>query len=62
RDLIEDLIKSGHLRKFLEDAAAKGHIAFPKQEIYPPKKEGGKQAKAIRAESPLTLSQEVSQE
>ncbi|GAU44843.1 hypothetical protein TSUD_400440 [Trifolium subterraneum] len=30
RDLIEDLIRSGHLRKFLEDAA-KGQIALPKQ-------------------------------
>ncbi|MCI76114.1 hypothetical protein A2U01_0097383, partial [Trifolium medium] len=27
RDLIEDLIRSGHLRKFLDDAA-KGHIAL----------------------------------
>ncbi|GAU21317.1 hypothetical protein TSUD_372110 [Trifolium subterraneum] len=30
RDLIEDLIRSGHLRKFLGDAA-KGQIALPKQ-------------------------------
>ncbi|GAU22857.1 hypothetical protein TSUD_282240 [Trifolium subterraneum] len=30
RDLIEDLIRSGHLRKFLEDAA-KGQVAIPKQ-------------------------------
>ncbi|GAU35259.1 hypothetical protein TSUD_323960 [Trifolium subterraneum] len=30
RDLIEDLIRSGHLRKLLEDAA-KGQIALPKQ-------------------------------
>ncbi|GAU50806.1 hypothetical protein TSUD_410820 [Trifolium subterraneum] len=30
RDLIEDLIRSGHLRKFLEDAA-KGKVAIPKQ-------------------------------
>ncbi|MCI85327.1 hypothetical protein A2U01_0106606, partial [Trifolium medium] len=36
RDLIEDLIRSGHLRKFLDDDA-KGHIALPKQERYPPK-------------------------
>ncbi|MCI89636.1 hypothetical protein A2U01_0110925 [Trifolium medium] len=28
------------MRKFLEDAA-KGHIALPKQERHPPKKEGG---------------------
>ncbi|MCI94382.1 hypothetical protein A2U01_0115680, partial [Trifolium medium] len=27
---------SGHLRKFLDDAA-KGHIVLPKQERYPPK-------------------------
>ncbi|GAU41814.1 hypothetical protein TSUD_299800 [Trifolium subterraneum] len=39
RDLIEDLIRSGHLRKFLEDAA-KGQIALPKQMPYPPKGEG----------------------
>ncbi|MCI42505.1 hypothetical protein A2U01_0063742, partial [Trifolium medium] len=36
RDLIEDLIRSGHPRKFLDDAA-KGHIALPKQERYQPK-------------------------
>ncbi|GAU40790.1 hypothetical protein TSUD_348870 [Trifolium subterraneum] len=30
RDLIEELIRSGHLRKFLEDAT-KGQIALPKQ-------------------------------
>ncbi|MCI91943.1 hypothetical protein A2U01_0113239, partial [Trifolium medium] len=45
RDLIEDLIRSGHLRKFLEDTV-KGHIALPKQERYPPKKEGGEASKS----------------
>ncbi|GAU38581.1 hypothetical protein TSUD_322580 [Trifolium subterraneum] len=39
RDLIEDLIRSGHLRKFLEDAA-KGQIALPKQIPYQQKVEG----------------------
>ncbi|GAU29790.1 hypothetical protein TSUD_293580 [Trifolium subterraneum] len=39
RDLIEDLIRSGHLGKFLEDAA-KRQIALPKQMPYPPKGEG----------------------
>ncbi|MCI31928.1 hypothetical protein A2U01_0053140, partial [Trifolium medium] len=36
RDLIEELIKSGHLRKFLEDAT-QGQIVVPKQPKYPPK-------------------------
>ncbi|MCI54858.1 hypothetical protein A2U01_0076108, partial [Trifolium medium] len=48
RDLIEDLIKSGHLRKFLEDAA-KGHVALPKQERYPPKNEGGEASKGDKS-------------
>ncbi|GAU44863.1 hypothetical protein TSUD_329190 [Trifolium subterraneum] len=39
RDLIEDLIRSGHLRKFLEDAA-KGQIALLKQIPYQQKGEG----------------------
>ncbi|GAU43838.1 hypothetical protein TSUD_371170 [Trifolium subterraneum] len=39
RDLIEDLFRSGHLRKFLEDSA-KGQLALPKQMPYPPKGEG----------------------
>ncbi|GAU23009.1 hypothetical protein TSUD_297540 [Trifolium subterraneum] len=39
RDLIDDLIRSGHLRKFLEDTA-KGQIALPKEVPYPPKGEG----------------------
>ncbi|GAU48567.1 hypothetical protein TSUD_137520 [Trifolium subterraneum] len=39
RDLIEDLIRSGHLRKFLEDAA-KGQIALPKQTPNQQKGEG----------------------
>ncbi|MCI83671.1 hypothetical protein A2U01_0104947, partial [Trifolium medium] len=58
---IEDLIRSGHLRKFLEDAA-KRHIALPKQERHPLRRKAEKQAKAIRVESPLTQSQEDSQE
>ncbi|MCI67887.1 hypothetical protein A2U01_0089146, partial [Trifolium medium] len=58
--MIEDLIRSGHLRKFLEDAA-KGHVALLKQERYPPKKEGGEASKR-RVESPLTQLQEDSQE
>ncbi|MCI53510.1 hypothetical protein A2U01_0074757, partial [Trifolium medium] len=48
RDLIEDLIKSGHLRKFLEDAA-KGHIALPKQERYLPKKESEEASKSDKS-------------
>ncbi|GAU50294.1 hypothetical protein TSUD_137480 [Trifolium subterraneum] len=40
RDLIEDLIRSGHLRKFLEDAA-KGQITIPKQIPNQQKGEGG---------------------
>ncbi|GAU16655.1 hypothetical protein TSUD_326050 [Trifolium subterraneum] len=39
RDLIEDLIRRGHLRKFLEDAA-KGQIALPKQTPNQQKGEG----------------------
>ncbi|GAU42470.1 hypothetical protein TSUD_100820 [Trifolium subterraneum] len=39
RDLIEDLIRSGHLRKFLEDTA-KGQVALPKQIPYQQKGEG----------------------
>ncbi|GAU32570.1 hypothetical protein TSUD_218280 [Trifolium subterraneum] len=39
RDQIEELIRSGHLRKFLEDAA-KGQIAFPKQTPNQQKGEG----------------------
>ncbi|GAU16859.1 hypothetical protein TSUD_368080 [Trifolium subterraneum] len=39
RDLIEDLIRSRHLRKFLEDAA-KGQVALPKQIPYQQKGEG----------------------
>ncbi|MCI76883.1 hypothetical protein A2U01_0098153, partial [Trifolium medium] len=48
RDLIEDLIKSGHLQKFLEDAA-KGHVALPKHERYPPKKDGGEASKSDKS-------------
>ncbi|MCI62720.1 hypothetical protein A2U01_0083977, partial [Trifolium medium] len=48
RDLIEDLIKSGQLRKFLEDAT-KGHIALPKQERFPPKKESGEASKGDKS-------------
>ncbi|GAU41237.1 hypothetical protein TSUD_280360 [Trifolium subterraneum] len=40
RDLIKDLIRSGHLRKFLEDAA-KGQVALPKQIPYQQKGEVG---------------------
>ncbi|MCI24898.1 hypothetical protein A2U01_0046085, partial [Trifolium medium] len=36
RDLIEELIKSGHLRKFLEDAA-QGRVVVPKPPKYQPK-------------------------
>ncbi|GAU51615.1 hypothetical protein TSUD_182110 [Trifolium subterraneum] len=39
RDLIEDLIRSGHLRKFLQDAA-KGQVALLKQIPYQQKGEG----------------------
>ncbi|MCI67373.1 hypothetical protein A2U01_0088632, partial [Trifolium medium] len=48
RDLIEDLIRSGHLRKFLEDAA-KGHIALPKQERYPPRREDREESKGDKS-------------
>ncbi|GAU33133.1 hypothetical protein TSUD_363340 [Trifolium subterraneum] len=44
RDLIQDLIRSGHLRKFLEDAA-KGQIALPKQTPNQQKGEGDERNK-----------------
>ncbi|MCI20267.1 hypothetical protein A2U01_0041429, partial [Trifolium medium] len=48
RDLIEDLIRSDHLRKFLEDAA-KGHIVLPKRERFPPKGESGEESKGDKS-------------
>ncbi|MCI44007.1 hypothetical protein A2U01_0065246, partial [Trifolium medium] len=61
RDLIEDLIRSGHLRKFLEDAA-KGHIASQNRKDTHLREIVEKKAKVIRAGSPLTQLQEDSQE
>ncbi|GAU29444.1 hypothetical protein TSUD_150140 [Trifolium subterraneum] len=47
RDLIEELIRSGHLRKFLEDAA-KGQIAIPKQTPNQQKGDGGGESNSAR--------------
>jgi hypothetical protein len=44
RDLIEELIKSGHLRKFLDDAA-EGKIMVPKNPRNPPKDHSGDEGK-----------------
>jgi hypothetical protein len=39
RDLIEELIKSGHLRKFLDDAA-NGKVVVPKVQRDPQRDQG----------------------
>jgi hypothetical protein len=41
RDLVEELIKSGHLRKFLDDAS-NGRVVVPKSQRNPEKDQGGK--------------------
>jgi hypothetical protein len=43
RDLIEELIKSGHLRKFLDDAS-NDRVVVPKIQRNPQKDQGGEKA------------------
>ncbi|GAU22813.1 hypothetical protein TSUD_142530 [Trifolium subterraneum] len=59
RDLIEEFIRSGHLRKFLEDAA-KGQIALPKQTPNQQKSEGdGRNKREKHDDDPLVIQVQI---